>query len=212
MNDLPDLLDTAAIFRYHHSLTEKYGSGTTSALGWLQHEGQQARFEMLSRIGNMDNCSVLDAGCGHADLLPFLKSCYENVNYYGLEQMPELLTVATQRYQHEKTATFLSGDFMKSPLPVTDYVLACGSLSYRHHNKDFIFKAVEQLFSHCHLGAGFNLLSGGVPEDSLLIAYSPDEIYRFCKTLSPETTLHQGYWDNDFTIFMYQHTDSGSEK
>jgi SAM-dependent methyltransferase len=204
MNEFLGLLDTAAIFSYHQSLTENYGSGTTGALGWLRPEGQQARFEMLSRIANMNNCSILDAGCGYADLLPFLKNKYEDLNYYGLEQMPELLTIAAERYQNEQLTTFLHGDFMKCALPVTDYVLCSGSLSYYHHNDDFVFTAIEKLFNHCRLGLGFNLLCGGVPKDSLLVTYSPDEIYRFCKMLSPETTLHQGYWDNDFTIYMYR--------
>lgn len=201
-DELTKLLDTAAIFRYHQLLTQKHGSGTTGSLGWLQQEGQQARFDMLSRIANFNNLSVLDAGCGHADLFPFLKKLYPAMRYFGLEQVPQLLEVGFERYKAEEDATFLLGDFMQAGLPTTDYVLACGSLSYRHQDEAFIYKAIETLFACCRLGLGFNLLSGGIPPDSLLVVYSPEEIHRFCKTLSPKTELHQGYLENDFTLFM----------
>jgi len=95
---LIQLLDTAAIFRYHRSLISEYGSVTTRALGWLAPEGQQARFEVLAGIGDLNDHSVLDAGSGHADLYPFLKARYPRLRYFGVEQMTELLDVAAACY------------------------------------------------------------------------------------------------------------------
>ena len=195
---------TAAIIQYHKQLVETYGSGTAGALGWMQAEGQQARFEMLSKIGNVNGCSDLDAGCGHADLFSFLKTKYPTVTYYGCEQMPELLNIAARRYKGEKNITLRLANFLQDPLPHTDYILASGSLNYRQEKDEFIYKAISILYTQCRLGFGFNLLSGSVDEDNLLVAYEAQEIISFCHTLSGKVALHEGYWPDDFTVFMYK--------
>ena len=179
-----ELFGTAGIFRFHQTLIEQYGAGTTRALGWLKFEGQQMRFDTLSQIGNLSEHSVLDAGCGHADLFPFLKKRFSSFTYYGCEQIPELLQVATQRYKRESNVVLLQGDFLDRTIPVTDFVLASGSLTYRHSDEEFVYKAIEALFAKCRIGLGFNLLSGGVGPNALLRAYPPDEILDFCRRLS----------------------------
>lgn len=195
---------TDAIRLYHKALLGKYGSGTAGALGWMQEEGQQARFGMLSRIGNMNGCSVMDAGCGHADLFVYLRNQYPSIVYHGCEQMPELLNIAAHRYKGEKNITLYLGNFLRNALPVTDYVLASGSLNYRHEEDGFIYKAISTLYAQCRLGLGFNLLRGGVDADTLLVAYDAQEIIRFCSTLSNKVELQEGYWQDDFTVFMYK--------
>lgn len=198
-----EIKSTAAIFRYHNLLAEKHGSGTTGALGWMQPEGQQARFEKLSRMGDMNGCSVLDAGCGHADLFLFLRATFPSVVYHGCEQMPALLNVAAHRYKGEKNITLWLGNFLQQGLPLTDYVLVSGSLNYRHEDADFIYKAIESLYAKCRLGLGFNLLSY-TEDGTLLASYDATDIVRFCNGLSDKVELHEGYWKDDFTVFMYK--------
>jgi SAM-dependent methyltransferase len=199
-----NLSDTASIFRYHKTLIDRYGAGTTRALGWLKIEGQWARFDTLSQIGDLDGHSVLDAGCGHADLFPFLKKRFPSVTYYGCEQIPELVHVATKRYKRETNVTLFQGDFLDRAMPVTDFVLASGSLTYRHWDDNFVYTAIETLFAKCRIALGFNLLSGGVEASSLLRAYPADEILNFCGTLSKTVQLQVGYWPDDFTVFVYK--------
>lgn len=199
-----DLVGTAGIVHFHHTLTERYGAGTTRALGWRSLEGQWKRFETLGQIGDLSSHSVLDAGCGHADLWPFLKKRFSGVSYYGCEQIPHLLAVATRRYGSQPNVVLLPGDFLDPNMPITDYVLVSGSLNYRHTDTDFVFKAIETLFAHCRIGLGFNLLSGGVEASPLLVAYPAEEIIEFCRRLSPRVVLQMGYWPDDYTVFLYK--------
>ncbi len=148
--------------------------------------------------------SIQDAGCGHADLFSFLKTKYKTVTYYGFEQMPKLLNVAAHRYKGEKNMTLQVANFLQKALPFTDYILASGSLNYRHKEEGFIYKAINTLYTQCRLGLGFNLLSGGVDAGTLLMAYDTQDIIRFCNSLSDKVELHQGYWKDDFTVFMYK--------
>lgn len=203
-NELIKPSGTASIFHYHKTMIERHGAGTTRALGWRKIEGQWSRFETLSQIGDLSGHSVLDAGCGHADLFPFLTKRFSSLTYYGCEQIPDLLRVATQRYQGENNVVLLQGDFLDTAMPVTDYVLASGSLTYGHSDEKFVYKAIEALFAKCRIALGFNLLSGGVEPKTLLRAYPADEIVNFCGTLSKTVQLQVGYWPDDFTVFVYK--------
>lgn len=202
--ELIKLFGTDSILRFHQTLIERHGAGTTRALGWRNIEGQSARFDKLCQIGDLSGHSVLDAGCGHADFFPFLQKRFPAVTYYGCEQIPELLQVATQRYKRETNVVLRQGDFLDNAMPVTDFVLASGSLNYRHSDDNFVYKAIETLFANCRIALGFNLLSGGVEPNTLLRAYPPDEILDFCRTLSTRVQIQVGYWPDDFTVFVYK--------
>ncbi|MFD1875432.1 class I SAM-dependent methyltransferase [Hymenobacter bucti] len=200
---IASILDTAAISRYHRSRIREYGAGSPGALGW-QPDGQQVRFDVLTQIGDLAHCSVLDVGCGYADLYPFLKQRFAGVQYTGIEQMSELLALAETRYGPAADLTLRSGDFLRMPLPHSDYVLASGSLNYRNRAPRFIYQAIETLFASCRLGLGFNLLSWEPPGGGPLAAYDPAAIVAFCKTLAPEVKLLDKYREGDFTVFMYR--------
>lgn len=202
-NRLGQLLDNAAVFRYHRLRIREYGTGSAGALGW-HPEGQQIRFEILAQIGDLSQCSVLDVGCGYADLYPFLQQRFAGVRYRGIEQMQELLAVAKSRYRHAPDVALTRADFLREPLPLSDYVLASGSLNYRQRQPDFIYRAIEKLFTGCRIGLGFNLLSGEPDADAPLAAYDPAAIVAFCQTLAPNVVLREGYWNNDFTVFVYR--------
>ncbi|MGI4867417.1 MAG: class I SAM-dependent methyltransferase [Janthinobacterium lividum] len=196
-------LDTAAIFTYHRRRLRQYGPGGPQALGWNHADGQQARFQALTQIGDLTQCSVLDAGCGYADLYPYLRQRYAGVRYHGIEQMPELLGVAQARYLGAAGITLSSGDFLRDALPATDYVLASGALNYRHRDSRFIYQAIDTLYRSCRVGLGFNLLSWEPAGGGPLAAYDPAIILAYCQQLAPRAELLQGYWEGDFTVFMY---------
>jgi SAM-dependent methyltransferase len=189
-NSLGRLLNTAAVIRYHRAHIQEFGTGSAGALGW-HPEGQQVRFSVLAQIGDLAHRSVLDVGCGYADFYPYLHQRFAGVQYVGIEQMPELLDVARARYLHSPGVTLRRDDFLRAPLPRSDYVLASGALNYRHRHPRFMY-------------LGFNLLSQEQPTDSSLVAYDPAAIKAFCEKLAPKVVLLDGYWEGDFTVFMYR--------
>ncbi len=82
------LLDTASIFKYHNNLSRQFVKGVVRSLGWVNAETQILRFSILIKIADFDNCSVLDAGCGYADLCGYLKNKYPTCRYHGIDQIP----------------------------------------------------------------------------------------------------------------------------
>jgi len=198
-----DLLDKANIFRFHNHLINEFGIGTIEALGWNDVAGQLARFKVLSGIGDLNNYSVLDAGCGYGDLYDYLIKIYPQLRYYGVEQIPAILNVALERYSHHTGAYFFEGDFSAADLPMVDYVIASGSLNYRHSDNLFILKTIEKLFNTCRIGFGFNLLRAIDPPDGFLEAYNPVYITEFCRRLTGRVTLIEDYYNADYTVYLY---------
>lgn len=190
--------------RYHQTMINRYGPASSLALGWRETEDQLVRFEALAGIGDLNDCTILDAGCGYADLYLFLKERYPNLaGYIGIEQVEELFVKAANRFPELDLRRI---DFMNDDLPRCDYVLASGSLNYDVGGKDYIFKAIETLYQASGTGFGFNLLrevSGKGP----LIAYDPAVILSYCRSLSPKVVMINDYAPEDFTIFMYRHPD-----
>jgi len=194
------LADSGAIFNYHRGMIAEHGHEHCRALGWVDDYSQTVRFEAMARIADLHGNSVLDAGCGYGDLCAYLK----NYNHYtGVEQIPELLDEAERRYGADNRVSFLPANFMHSKLPLSDYVIACGSLNYRSADPDFIFKAIDRLYQHCKLGLGFNLLRD-IPGTGLIVAYDPKAIVAYCHTLTANVVLVDDYDPDDFTVFMYR--------
>ncbi|EHQ27167.1 methyltransferase domain-containing protein [Mucilaginibacter paludis] len=196
------LIDSASIFRYHRDMIVLHGSQDSKALGWLDKKSQSVRFEALSTVADLRGCSMLDAGCGYGDLFGYLDQNFTDISYWGMEQIPELLEEAELRYGHNPRVTFLPGNFMYSKLPICGYTIACGSLSYHSADPDFVFKAIARLYENCKLGLGFNLLRS-IPVNELIVAYNPQVILSYCRTLSAKCIMLDDYVEDDFTVFMY---------
>jgi SAM-dependent methyltransferase len=181
-----------------------HGADSSFALGWRNEHDQLVRFDVLAGIADLNEKTVIDAGCGYADLYPFLKERYPQIShYYGIEQITELADKAILRYEHLPDTTFITSNFLHTDLPLCDYVLASGSLNYGSSINGFIYSAIEKLYSHCAMGLGFNLLRY-MPVDGTLVAYDPDQILTFCKTLSLNVALKADYDEADFTVFIYR--------
>jgi SAM-dependent methyltransferase len=180
-----------------------HGPDSSLALGWLTPRDQQIRFEALTGIADLKDKTVLDAGCGYADLLAFLSPNNKPSHYYGVEQIPELVEEAKSRYKHMDDVTFIARNFMLTDLPMVDYGFASGSLNYGSSDAGYIFKVISKLFLFCKYGLAFNLLKH-VPNTGLLVAYEPDLILAHCRTLSNNVILKDDYDEQDFTVWMYR--------
>jgi SAM-dependent methyltransferase len=195
--------DAAAIFTYHRTMTGIHGPQSSLALGWRDHESQTVRFEALARMADMSDCSILDAGCGYGDLLPYLSTRYSQLHYKGIEQIPEFLEEANKRYGDVPGVVFILGNFAMMNLPQADYVLASGSLNYRSADPDFIYRIILKLYAACGRGFAFNLLKNIAP-NGLLVTYDCDTIVSFCRTLCDEVKLISNYAEEDYTVYMFR--------
>ncbi len=195
-----NFIDNTYILKYHLNKINEAGINSVKALGWNTREGQRARFDVLAQAGNMNNCTILDVGCGTGDLLPFLNARYTNFTYTGLDINEHFLDIAAERYHDWPRTQFLLADISEAAIPPADYILASGALSYHSSEEGHIYKLIKKLYNSAHKALAFNLLASLTEPAPLLCTYNPDEIKSFCLTLSPDVTVMQGYWEGDFMV------------
>lgn len=204
MEKIFKMLDNLYIKKFHQDKIEQYGSNKPESLAWFSEEDQQKRFEVLAQIGDLNNSSILDIGCGNGDLCAYLSQRFTTFSYHGIDMIPAFLDNAVEKTKDFPDTTFYLGDFMKGNLPQTDYVLVSGSLNYKNSDPDFIFKAIAHLYAHCNKGLGFNLLSDTINPDGILKSYSPETITDFCITLSNTVVVKENYVEADFSVMVYK--------
>lgn len=197
-----DFLSRIYIQKFHEDKIAKYGSVNVKSLAWFDEESQIKRFEILAQIGDLNNSTILDVGCGNGDFCVYLSKHFSNFTYHGLDIVSEFLDNAVDRTKEIPNTPFYLADFMAIDLPPVDYVFASGSLNYKNSDPDFIYKAITKLFSACKKGFAFNLLSETPNVDGILCAYRPNDIMAFGETLSKDVQMIEGYAKGDFTLLM----------
>lgn len=107
-----------------------YGAGFGSLL-WASPQTQAVRFDAIRRIVDLHGRSVLDVGCGRADLLEhLLDRGVRPADYIGIEAVDELAAAAEAKQL--PGATIVRADFVAEPVRLfvgADVVVFSGSLN-----------------------------------------------------------------------------------
>jgi len=190
---------------YYNQLSDLY-EDPVKAVGWLTESTQNLRFSILSLVGDLNNTSILDCGCGLGDLHAYLAQDGQTPDYNGIDISQNMIQRARSRHPG---VAFDHGDFLDlPPEPTYDYVLASGALSYRvPRPRKTLHETIRQFYALAKQGVAFNLLSSHAPSylkvDSRFYYYSPEEVLSFCLALTPYVELKHHYLANDFTVYMY---------
>ena len=152
----------------------------------------------------MAGYSIMDLGCGHGDLKPFLDERYPDITYLGVDFLPEFIVEAKHRYSNLPNTHFLQVDFLNAEFPNVDVIIASGSLNYRSENALHPFQTIEKMWRSSQKGIAFNLPDASkIEEDPLIQGRNPQEILDFCRKLDPQAELHTDYLPDDFAILMH---------
>lgn len=198
-----DLIEKATIIHYHRNRIETFAAGTVEALGWRGPESQTKRFDVLAQVGDFSGRSVLDVGCGYGDLKGYLDRWFSDFTYIGIDQMPEFIAVAEDRYEGCAGTHFYQTDFTTIGFPSVDYVVASGALGYRSDNPEFYGGMINKMYQAATRALAFNMLDADrFPDHPLLTGHNLDGIVRKCQDLCPNVQVIQGYLDDDFTVFL----------
>jgi hypothetical protein len=185
----------------------RHGAAFPSLL-WASRQSQAARFSALTRAIHFAGRSVLDAGCGQADLLDYLVAQkMPPADYVGVEAMDEHIAAA-QRKRHANYL-IVKGDFVREParlLVGAEIIVFCGSLNTMSAGQFY------QTLGHAWNAAGravvFNFLcSTRLATASWLTWHRKDDVAAFARDLSDRMTLLEGYLDGDATICMAREQD-----
>lgn len=198
--------DKNKLLAYYDKLIINHKDNTSQAQGWASNETENKRFEIFLKIGDINNRSILDVGCGFGDLYDFLKRKNLDFSYTGIDINPEMIKAAKEKHSN---AEFQTIDFGNPEFTDKfDYIFCSGALSFRVPNyKEFYFTQIKKMFELSKIGVGFNMLTiqnnTNPGDDNLYATYSVEEVSEFCSKLTPKMKVYSDYLPNDFTVFLY---------
>ena len=195
------ILDPNRKQSYQKSLA-KHGE-SPKALQWNSYLSAALRYREIVADIDITGHSVLDAGCGMGDLLPYLLAKTIDFSYLGVDITPELIEIARKRYDGFGFA--VADPFSTDFTDTFDIIISSGVMNsnipgWMQKRQAMITK----LFNQSKVALAFNMAGGKeVIENTNKIAYANSaEILEFCKTLSDKVSLRDGYHSKDFTITM----------
>ncbi len=198
-----DAASRQAIIENYRALYRKHGSGPDVAQ--LSAEGQRFRFEKLAAIGSMTGAKVLDLGCNLGDLYPFLCERYGNIDYTGIDIVPEIISAAKQTHPG---ARFLCRDVLRDGLTESfDYILISGMFNNAMTGAtDFLEQMTRIAFAHCTKAVAFNFISSHVSfEDPGMQYHDPLTVFRYCiEQLTKKVSIFHHYERCDVAVFAYR--------
>lgn len=193
--------DTQQIVRYYQQGLSYIGVDDAQAVHWTGKHAQEVRYQALTQVGDLSQAAVLDVGCGIGDMYQFMQRLYPSVQYYGVDIVPEFVTIAQQRYPD---AHFFSGSIGAVANMKFDYCLASGVFTYKIDDFKFkYFELIEQMYERALEGIAFNMLEEGSFDNPFYALYSKDQVLTYFSNLTDKIYLVDDYTDDDFTIYMY---------
>ncbi|WEJ63496.1 class I SAM-dependent methyltransferase [Thiomicrorhabdus lithotrophica] len=202
----------------HKASVERYGY-QPQALYWSNRDIQEIRFQQLMGIlpSSADlkhqAWSLLDVGCGFADLVGFLQRHEYFPTYAGIDISPQVVLGAKSMnsgldIQEGELADF---DFKVRDF---DYVMLSGALNEvveteiegtAQQQGEYAKSVIKTMYQICKKGVAFNLLDSRnewVKSRFDLQSFLPEDIIQFCQAFANDVELVEGYLENDFTIYL----------
>ncbi len=199
-------IDNTAIISRHQNAFKRFGHHP-NALLWSGIKIQYLRFEQLAKIGVKSDDSLLDIGCGFADLYFYLKQNNINTNYFGIDIVDEFIDKAKSIYPSvgfSKTDIFS----LNNPKNSFDYSLLSGTLNYTIKDAEKNAEnTINSMFNLCKKGMGFNLLDNAdkyASSSDDLQTYDKTDVELWVKKLTNNYQIIDGYLDNDFTVLVWK--------
>lgn len=194
------------LIQLHEYSFSEFGYSPES-LFWGSRSVQKTRFKALSEIGIADGDSLLDVGCGFADLYSWLKGCGISVEYTGIDLSPDILNKGVELNPELNLRQGEIFDFDWQPQSY-DWISLSGTLNWNlKDGGDYAHRVIEAMFRLCRKGVAFNMLDARIFDPVLLgqlVGYDPDIIVSFCRDITPDSRLRHDYLEGDFTIYMYR--------
>ena len=195
------------------SRTENY-----RILGWESRTAQYKRFAVFTGSVLLHKSTILDVGCGLADLFHFITQGFGyNINYTGIDLSPRMIELAKEQLKNiplppgnSSVITLLCQDiFSTNPYRADsfDFVYSSGIFNLSlGNNIEFLSKAFALFASVCKKAFVCSLLSDTSDDkEDLYYYYNKDSVSRMLDELKKSYPLSSfkivdDYLKNDFSV------------
>ncbi len=182
----------------------KYGVSSNSL--FFPGRKQNVRFNVIKEIGISSADSILDVGCGFADLLTFLKKTIDYKGHYtGVDITPPFIDVCKK---NQPGHDFRVGDILENTFTGKwDYVVLSGTvnISIGTTHFDFVKRMVTKMFECSNKAISIDFVSiHGDNRNEYIYRADPSEIYNFCKTLTKRVCIRNDYMPYEFAVYLFK--------
>jgi hypothetical protein len=194
LSPLPDYLQPYATAAATHA-------GGFGSLLWANTQTQRSRVYAIRRATDLAGRTILDAGCGRADLIEYLVGMGIRVEHYiGLEAIEELATAAERKAAGH--CQIVRCDFVVEPkrlFAATDWVVLSGSLNTL--DTQTFYQTIRYAFDAAIEGVVFNFLDSPFLAAASYLTWHPrGEVLAFAQSLSGDVKMLHDYLHGDCTI------------
>jgi len=192
----------------------KYGHNIKTLASGKDHR-RAIRFDILTQIGIEEGSSILDVGCGFADFYMHLTMKGINVQYTGIDIVPELIEMAKIK---NPNLDLQVRDLEENPFPKSsfDYVVCSQVFNLElgaDKNNILVKNMIDNMFETARHGVAVDLLSSYVDfKEEHLHYYRPEEILSYAKKLTRRVILRHDYPLFEFCIYLYPNFEGWSKK
>ena len=168
-------------------------------LGWRDRSSQLNRFEVfLDYVQNGDR--VLDFGSGLSDLYGFLKENDINVDYTGVDIMPEFIKIAKERYGDDIRAINTNILYF---LEKFEWTYASGVFSIGFDEKQLI-EHLQHFLSISDVGVCINLLDKSHFTGEVQVSFDKEELIGRLTQEFDNVTINvvDDYSEDDFSLIL----------
>ena len=200
--------DTHRVIRGYQLRIAKYGA-TFASLNSGSLEKQKIRHQVHASALLGSDPSVLDIGCGLGDFYQSLKEDGRNCQYTGYDIVPEYVAECRKRYPE---ANFQVRDIFREDIDgAYETIVMSQLLNNRYQKSDnlqVMKTALSLAFRHTRISVSVDMMSTYVDfQNPDLFYYSPEEIFRFAKSITRRVVLRHDYRPFEFCIQLF-HEDT----
>ncbi len=192
------------IKRYNKRLEEHGFSIRSLASG--SDERRNLRFQILTEVGIADGDTVLDLGCGFADLKEFFTKVGLKINYIGIDINEKIIKIAKE---NKPDLDLRVCDILNNELSdKIDYIVSTSSfnnLLFEENNYTFIEKLLLKCQSIAKKGVAIDFLSSYVDfkVNDDVFYYEPERILSISKQITKKVCIRHDYELFEFCLYMY---------
>ncbi|MDA3806837.1 MAG: class I SAM-dependent methyltransferase [Thiomicrorhabdus sp.] len=209
----------------HRVSIENYGY-QPQALFWSTQAIQEIRFQKLIEIlpqscfqselnESHQAWSLLDVGCGFADLQRYMLKQQLFPDYTGIDVSPDMVRGAKGMAPELSVIEGELSDFEYTNNQF-DYVMLSGALNevvetdiegLANQQGDYAKSVIRKMYEISRQGVAFNLLDRRFAWHETrtdLQSFYPQEIIEYCQSFAIQVTLVEGYLENDFTVYLHK--------
>jgi SAM-dependent methyltransferase len=165
------------------------------------------RFRKILDLGDLQNKSILDIGCGLGGLFNFLNANGIKTDYHGIDINPGMIAMAKEKNpaisDHFQVFDIISNDLGRQ----FDYCVAIGILNLKFAdgvNDEMNLKLMKQMAKHATRGFAVSMTSDlSTRPTGDTYYFNAGKILEQAKSITSIYKIDHSYLPNDFTIYCY---------